>query len=534
MTAATIACLPAPAAAPPAPGVRAQARSGAAEDSPEFGTVLAAHRGATGDGPGRTRGDRDAASADGAGDTATTAAGQDATPAVPGSDATAASTAVADAGMPLAAAGLVPQGTSGAAVVGTGLGAPTAPGAGTVDEVGALGAATAPAAGAVAGASTAGTGVGRRLRALLGVRHGQPASAGAASGRVDPTGTRAETATRAASPSPTSGAGTAAVTVAAQSTVGQEPVGPALGFRAAVLRAGIRSAADAPAAGATAPATSPAPATVPSALPAASAASAGGAGLAAAPASSQNRPVEPSATGLRAAAPTAGSLGAPPDATSSSPSVTTAELPAGAQGALPQDLVAALVGTAPTGTTRRVVPGEATDPAAAVASASATAVGSPVRTEAPLGPSTTSAPAAVPFEAPHEQVYAAVSPLVRGEDGSYDVELHLRPRDLGAVQVNVTVHHGEVSISMNAADPAARDALRQGLSDLRQQLEGQGLRAGSMEVGAGGPDGREPGTHRPTDHLADPTGTADTGSSATEQRVLTPIPLGRTGLDLHM
>ncbi|HEY5248083.1 MAG TPA: flagellar hook-length control protein FliK [Dermatophilaceae bacterium] len=91
----------------------------------------------------------------------------------------------------------------------------------------------------------------------------------------------------------------------------------------------------------------------------------------------------------------------------------------------------------------------------------------------------------------HQQVFAAVSPLVRGGDGSYRVQLQLHPADLGAVQVNVQVRHGEISIQMNAADPAAREAIRGALSDLRQQLEDQGLRAGSMEVGAGGANPRQ-------------------------------------------
>ena len=78
--------------------------------------------------------------------------------------------------------------------------------------------------------------------------------------------------------------------------------------------------------------------------------------------------------------------------------------------------------------------------------------------------------------------------------GSYGIQLNLRPHELGPGQVNVDVRHGEISIQMHATDPAARDALRNGLSDLRQQLEGQGLRAGSMNVGSGGANARQPET----------------------------------------
>jgi len=94
----------------------------------------------------------------------------------------------------------------------------------------------------------------------------------------------------------------------------------------------------------------------------------------------------------------------------------------------------------------------------------------------------------------HQQVYTAVSPLLRGADGSYGIQLNLHPDDLGAVRVNVDVRHGEISIQMHATNPAARDALRSGLSDLRQQLEDQGLRAGSMNVGSGGANARQPET----------------------------------------
>ena len=97
-------------------------------------------------------------------------------------------------------------------------------------------------------------------------------------------------------------------------------------------------------------------------------------------------------------------------------------------------------------------------------------------------------------EAPHVQVFTAVSPLLRGADGSYGIHLQLHPRDLGAVQVTVDMHHGEISIQINAPDAATRDALRGGLSDLRQQLENQGLRSGSMEVGSGGANAQQPQT----------------------------------------
>lgn len=107
-----------------------------------------------------------------------------------------------------------------------------------------------------------------------------------------------------------------------------------------------------------------------------------------------------------------------------------------------------------------------------------------------------------PFPAaPHEQVFTALSPLIRGADGSYGVKVQLHPNDLGAVQVVVDVRHGVVSLQMHSTDAAARDALRGGMPDLRQQLEDSGLRAGSMEVGSGGANAQQPQTpwSRPPD-----------------------------------
>ena len=101
------------------------------------------------------------------------------------------------------------------------------------------------------------------------------------------------------------------------------------------------------------------------------------------------------------------------------------------------------------------------------------------------GPTASAPP--VPAPPVPAQVLAAVSPLLRGDDGSYAVQLQLHPHDLGAVQVTVDVRHGEISVQLHTPDAAAQDALRDGLADLRRQLEEQGLRTGSMEVGSGGP-----------------------------------------------
>ena len=122
--------------------------------------------------------------------------------------------------------------------------------------------------------------------------------------------------------------------------------------------------------------------------------------------------------------------------------------------------------------------------------------GVPALSGPPASAPAASAPSALPVPVQH-QVFAAVGPLLRGDDGSYAVQLQLHPHDLGAVQVTVDVRHGEISVQLHSPDPAAQDALRDGLADLRRQLEDQGLRTGSMEVGSGGADPRQrDGTRR--------------------------------------
>jgi flagellar hook-length control protein FliK len=140
------------------------------------------------------------------------------------------------------------------------------------------------------------------------------------------------------------------------------------------------------------------------------------------------------------------------------------------------------------------------------------------------------APAAVPVPV-QQQVFAAVGPLLREDDGSYAVQLQLHPHDLGAVQVTVDVRHGEISVQLHSPDPAAQDALRDGLSDLRRQLEDQGLRTGSMEVGSGGADPRQRDGTRPQPFAVR---VATTGAPLAGTGSLVPTPAGSTALDLRM
>jgi hypothetical protein len=109
------------------------------------------------------------------------------------------------------------------------------------------------------------------------------------------------------------------------------------------------------------------------------------------------------------------------------------------------------------------------------------------------------APAAPP--APVVQVATAVAPLLEGPDGAYTMSLQLYPEELGAVQVEVSLRGGEISLALNAPDEAAREVLRAALPELRAHLESGGLTATGVFVGDGrtgekahGGGGSAPGT----------------------------------------
>jgi flagellar hook-length control protein FliK len=97
----------------------------------------------------------------------------------------------------------------------------------------------------------------------------------------------------------------------------------------------------------------------------------------------------------------------------------------------------------------------------------------------------------------HLQVLQAVTPVVHGPEGSYSIQLQLAPNDLGQVQVTVDMSDGQVSIHLHADDPAAGVALRDSLPQLREQLEQQGLRTGSLDVGSGDAQRRPPPQNTP-------------------------------------
>ncbi len=100
-------------------------------------------------------------------------------------------------------------------------------------------------------------------------------------------------------------------------------------------------------------------------------------------------------------------------------------------------------------------------------------------------------PAAAPVPQPaHTQVLTAVGPLLTGADGSHELTIRLDPDGLGAVHVRLSVSGDEVRMHLTAAETGTRDALRDGLTELKARLEESGLRATSLDVGSGSTPGR--------------------------------------------
>ncbi|GAA2735683.1 hypothetical protein GCM10009867_18580 [Pedococcus aerophilus] len=170
-----------------------------------------------------------------------------------------------------------------------------------------------------------------------------------------------------------------------------------------------------------------------------------------------------------------------------------ATAPAGTDGltAVTTSVDATTVGSIP-------VTAVATSPVLAPASAVPTGVDLAAAATVPTAPTTgtasavpvTTAPLANPVVPlpPQTQVLNAMSPMFTAPDGTHQVTVHLEPENLGKVRVQLTLSGGEVALHLVAADAATRETLRQGLPELRAQLEQTGLRTAGMDVQSGSPD----------------------------------------------
>jgi flagellar hook-length control protein FliK len=69
-----------------------------------------------------------------------------------------------------------------------------------------------------------------------------------------------------------------------------------------------------------------------------------------------------------------------------------------------------------------------------------------------------------------------------------EIQLHLRPPDLGQLAIRVVVHDGVLQAHIAADRPEAARLLEQSLGHLQDILAERGYELGSVDVEAGGPE----------------------------------------------
>lgn len=116
---------------------------------------------------------------------------------------------------------------------------------------------------------------------------------------------------------------------------------------------------------------------------------------------------------------------------------------------------------------------------------------------------------------PAQQVVSVLAPVLEGPDGTYSVTLQLYPEELGAVQVEVALLAGEITLRLHADDDVAQEVLRAALPDLKAELEASGLSAGQLSMGDGRSEARAGGQQRRA-----PTGTAAAGDATQDSPAL--------------
>ena len=139
-----------------------------------------------------------------------------------------------------------------------------------------------------------------------------------------------------------------------------------------------------------------------------------------------------------------------------------------------------------------------------------------------------------PSEAPRPMVSAAgierVAAAVRTSlsEGGMEVRLRLHPESLGDVQVHVRWDRGLLTARLEAATPAARDALEGGLHLLRDALQEQGVPVDRLHVGLRlGLEGQSRGQDPGRQSGATPAPAPAPNESADAASGSTPAPAGR-------
>lgn len=150
------------------------------------------------------------------------------------------------------------------------------------------------------------------------------------------------------------------------------------------------------------------------------------------------------------------------------------------------------------------------------------------------GPTEVDAPASTPdVEDPWEQLATVVRPLRTAPDGSQRLSLQLRPAELGAVHLEVSLDDGVLSLRAVAETTATRDLLTGALPELRADLTRSGLSLGTVDVGSDTSGDASADADRDTNAPTSRDGAADaSGAPAPLASTFTPTSAGPGRLDL--
>ncbi len=150
--------------------------------------------------------------------------------------------------------------------------------------------------------------------------------------------------------------------------------------------------------------------------------------------------------------------------------------------------------------------GDKPAPVATPAGAAAASAAHDPRVEPITAPARGAAASAAPPTSPSlpDQVITVLTPLRARPDGSYELRLELKPPELGRVEVRVEMRDGVLHAHLRAEQPAAAQALRDALGQLRDQLTDNGVSAGTLDVDTGSKGwlARQQATHQPDERTA--------------------------------
>ncbi|EQD37306.1 Flagellar hook-length control protein, partial [mine drainage metagenome] len=101
------------------------------------------------------------------------------------------------------------------------------------------------------------------------------------------------------------------------------------------------------------------------------------------------------------------------------------------------------------------------------------------------------------------------------QQGVQSASLQLSPRNLGPLQVSISVQHGQASVWFGAAQPETRQALARALPELRNLFANQGLALTDSGVSHDAPRQSRAGTGSAATTLGEASGSqSDVGGAA--------------------